>query len=224
MNLRPVTIKLPRVVPVLLSLALVTTMRAAEPDSDDLESTGLEITVGITPTCPYGIAACWPSAAHAVAQLDTVQKVATIPDAYNCTAQVWLKQGAGLPDLKKWQEHFEKMVGKSYVFRGIEVTLSGTIERNEGTLYLRSQALNQPIPLSPLKDKLQWNFLKQRARGPEDEERTAYQQLETASKDAKHKPLEVCVTGPIHASEGSTVLEVREFFTLTPYKYSDYQY
>ena len=36
------------------------------------------------------------------------------------------------------------------------------------------------------------------------------------------KPLEVRVTGPIQDSDGGTVLEVREFFTLTPYKHSGY--
>jgi len=32
----------------------------------------------------------------------------------------------------------------------------------------------------------------------------------------------VRVTGPIQDSDGGTVLEVREFFTLTPYKHSGY--
>jgi hypothetical protein len=224
MNIRSVAPNSFRLLLVLLSLALGATLRAAEPDSDDPESTGLEITVGITPTCPYGMTACWQSAAQSIAQLETVQKVAAFPDAYNCTAQVWLKQGAGLPDLKKWHEHFKAMVGESYVFRGLEATLAGTLEQKEGLLYLQSQALDQPVRLMPFKDKLQWNFLKQRARGPEEDERTAYQQLEASSNEAKDKPLEVRVTGPIQNPNGGTVLEVREFFTLTPYKYVNHPY
>ena len=222
MNTPPIVLNSFRLL-LIFSSSLAITLRAAEPkDSDDPESTGLEITVGITPTCPYGMTACWQSAAQAVAKLERVQKVASVPDAYNCTAQVWLKAGAGLPDLKKWQEHFRAMVGESYVFRGVEATLAGKLEQKKGALILQSEALAQPIRLVSLKNKMQWNFAKQRARGPEEDEQTACEQLEVAIKAAKDKPLEVRVTGPIQDSDGGTVLEVREFFTLTPYKHSGY--
>jgi galactose oxidase len=178
----------------------------------------LEVHVGVTPKCPYGMVACYPSASAALRQLEGIETVSPNPDSYNCMAQVWLTDG-GLPNVKQWQEHFKSMVGESYVFRGVEVTIEGTLEQKDGKLLLQSEGLRQPVALAALQHKLQWNFLKRRSRGPEEDERTAYQQLEAKNKESTGTALKVRVTGPLQTSDAGPVLEIREFFLLTPSAY-----
>src|SRR5882757_1377567 len=78
-----------------------------------------EVYIAVTPTCPHGVSACYPGVALAFPQLEGIEAVASHPDAYNCMAQVWLKE-ASLPDVKKWVQQLKSMVGDSFVFRGVE--------------------------------------------------------------------------------------------------------
>ncbi|MEI9895129.1 MAG: hypothetical protein WDN28_14880 [Chthoniobacter sp.] len=171
-----------------------------------------EITIGITPNCPYGNAAgCWSGAREALAHLDDVQDVEIQPDLYNCTIHLHLKNES-LPDPQKWRRHFLAAVGGAYDFRGVEVTLDDAIlEKANGNLVVRVSGIPAPISLVPLSGKLQWNFRKHHTRGLEDEERTAYETLLAQNREGTSAPLTVRVTGPLQMSNQGWQLELREF-------------
>jgi hypothetical protein len=172
-----------------------------------------EVVVGVTPTCIYGMNACWGGAYQALGRLDDVETVERTPDAYNCTAHLFLKDKA-LPDIDQWAEQFRSIVGQSYVFRGVEVTVVGSIEGREDGLNLQVPGLKQPVTLAPLQHKLQWNFAKASARQPEPDEQAAYAQFADKSKATMPGPVKVQVTGPLRKTDTGVVLEVREFFLL----------
>jgi len=172
-----------------------------------------DVVVGVTPTCPYGISACWSGAYAALGGLKGVEAVAKSPDTYNCTAQVLLKND-GLPDPAAWSGQFKSAAGEVYGFRGVEVTVEGTLEGEDENLALRVPGVQQPIRLSPLRDKLQWNFKKAAARQPEPDERDALAQLALKKKDAKGGLYKVEVTGPLKNAGEGYVLEVREFIPM----------
>ncbi len=169
-----------------------------------------EVVVGVTPTCPYGIKACWAGAYHALGRIDGVESVATTPDAYNCTASLRLKPEA-VPDPERWAARFKAIVDKAYVFRGVEVTVEGTVERAGDGLIMRVPGIAAPFELTPLRHKLQWNFKKGAARQPEPDERDAMAQLVIGTKDAGNSPFKVQVTGPFSHTDHGYSLEVREF-------------
>jgi hypothetical protein len=174
-----------------------------------------EVVAGITPTCPYGISACWAGAYEGLGKLDGIQSVAQQPNAFNNTAHVYLKHKM-LPDPEAWAKQFRTAVGDAYKFRGIEVTVKGNVEENDGKLVVRVPGLKERLPLRALTEKLQWNFKKAAARQPEPDERDAYAQLTTARQQSKEAGFRVEVTGPLRTVEGGPVLEVREFFALPP--------
>jgi galactose oxidase len=171
---------------------------------------GSVVIVGVTPTCPYGLGACWGGAREGLGRLEGVASVAQDPDTVNCTAQVRLKHN-GLPDLDRWPEQFKSVVGKAYLFRGVEVTLEGLVERKDGHLVVTAAGAGHPVTLAPLRHKLQWNFKKGSRRQPELDESKAYTRLAARKKGAKASPLRVEVTGPLTKDATGFVLEVREF-------------
>ena len=172
----------------------------------------IEVVLGITPACPYGITACWAGACEALGELEGIKKVAKDPDAYNCTADVLVKDGF-FPDPARWQEQLAALVGKQHILRGVEITAGGVLEREGGELVLKLKA-GRTLRLGELRHKLQWNFVKQRPRGPEPEEAEAYRTLiDRLARQPKGKPLEVRITGPLLQQDKEAVLEVREFLT-----------
>jgi hypothetical protein len=176
-----------------------------------------EVVVGITPTCPYGIKACWAGAYHALGRIDGVESVTTTPDAYNCTASLRLKQET-LPDPARWAAAFKTSVDKAYVFRGVEVTVEGSVEKAGDRLTLRVPGIAEPFDLTPLQHKLQWNFKKARARQAEPDERDAMEQLVLKSKAAGNSTFKVHVTGPFTRTDHGFSLEVREFTTTSDHE------
>jgi galactose oxidase len=174
-----------------------------------------QVVVGVTPTCPYGISACWPGAREGLSRMQGVESVAEMPDIYNCTGSLRLKHD-GLPDLDKWREQFAEVVGEVFVLRGVEVTVKGTVEGKGNKLTLRVPGVKESIPLVPLRNKLQWNFRKGSARQPEADERIAWKKLTHEKRTAKADTLQVEVTGPLRKSEKGLVLEVREFYPEKP--------
>ena len=174
----------------------------------------LDVVVGVTPSCPEGFMGCWGEASQALSMLEAVESVAVNPDTYNATASVHLKD-ARLPDPVKWRQQFESILGERIAFRGVEVTVEGTLGVEGDALLLSLPESPQPLRLAMLENKLQWNFKKKRARGVEEEERRAYDELVAIARGSRSKPLIVQVTGPLRALDGSLVLEVREFF-VTP--------
>ena len=198
----------------LASCAILTLALWAEPASAQVR----EVVVGITTTCPYENAiegSCWSGAYWTLLDLEGIKSVEKSANGYNCTARVYLKDN-GFPDPGKWTAQFKAKVDQAYIFRGVEVTVSGNIERAGDRPVLRVPGAERPIKLRPLEHKLQWNSKKGSARQPEPDERDAYQQLKSKVEDSKGGDLKVQVTGPLTKSDTGYTLEVREFFPPTP--------
>ena len=119
---------------------------------------GTRVVVGIRGTCPYGIAACWGGANEALRSLEGVEYVDPIPDGDSSTATVYLEDDR-LPALDHWDEQFRQMVHDTYLLRGVEVTLTGTIEARDGVLVLAGEGGRAPVTLTPLRpgQKVQWD-------------------------------------------------------------------
>jgi galactose oxidase len=201
----------------LLLASLFAGSRSSLVRADELpDPSCLEVVVGITPNCPYGMKSCWPNARAALQRVSLVKRIDDV-DYYNCTASLLMKE-PGLPDVEKLRKEFTGLMGETYFLRGIEITLKGTLEIKDGVLHLTSSAPALSIPLAKLEHKLQWNYHKQRARGPENEERIAYQELleKVTTAGAGASPVRASVTGPLHTSApgASPVLEVREYLEL----------
>ena len=177
----------------------------------------VQVTVGVTPNCPYGLPACWSGARPALLGLDGVVSVTTVPDGYNCTADVRFK-GKGLPDVAAWDLRFRAAVGGTHRLRGVELTVEGVARPAAGAVLLDVPGLADPLPLAPLEHKLQWNVGKRAARQPEPDEKAAYQTLAAAlaRRGPGTGPLTVRATGPLHGTGRDRRLELREFFTAEP--------
>ena len=173
----------------------------------------MELSVGITPNCPYGLKACWAGAHEALGRIEGVKSVAITPDSFNCTATIRIN-GDGLPDPDTWASQFKSRVDQAYLFRGVEVTVQGTLQGEGENLTLRVPGVDQPIRLLPLNNKLQWNFKKSAARQPEPDERDALKQLANRRNEDKEATYQVQVTGPLKKGDKGYVVEVREFFTM----------
>jgi hypothetical protein len=65
----------------------------------------------------------------------------------------------GLPPLDRWIEQFRGIVNGRYEWRGVEVTLSGDLQRTAGSLFLAGDSSRPAIPLGPMEasDKIQWD-------------------------------------------------------------------
>ncbi|MGA2588952.1 MAG: galactose oxidase-like domain-containing protein [Bryobacteraceae bacterium] len=169
------------------------------------------ITVGITPTCPYGISACWGGAHEALQRLDGIDVVRPIPNAEDSTAYVYLKRD-GLPDLDLWPDQFAKFANGSYGFRGVEMTLQGSIEEDNGLLTLAADSARPAVVLAPLQvqDKIQWNLETQSVRPVLPQEEIAYRKL-SEEMQGSTPPVTVRVTGPLKKNENGFFMEVRQF-------------
>lgn len=170
-----------------------------------------DVTVGITPTCPYGLSACWGGAAASLRMLPDVDSIGANSDAYNCTASIYLTN-PGLPNVDRWREDFQKSVGQLYIFRGVEVTVEAELVAIGDKIALKSPGLKQPLVLAPLKHKLQWNFKKRQPREPEPGELAAFDELVKLRQSRAGEPLLVQVTGPLQSASDGPVMEVREYF------------
>jgi galactose oxidase len=172
-------------------------------------ATGTKVVVGLTGTCPYGISACWGGANEALARLDGVAYVDPIPDGEASTATVFLADG-GLPSLSRWREQFRAVANESYVLRGIEVTLTGTVESRGDELFLGAGDGRRSVRLAPLDpaDKVQWDRPSRAPQPVSPEEAAARARLVTEAAQADAGP--VTVTGPLRQAGADFTLEVRE--------------
>jgi galactose oxidase len=172
---------------------------------------GTPVVVGITGTCPYGIGACWGGAHEALGRLDGVDLVNPTPNAEDSTAEVFL-QGERLPALDRWSEQFRRIVNGRYLLRGVEVTLRGVVQEQDGNLFLAGPAGRPSVQLAALgaADKIQWDHAA-RARRPMDEgEDLAYERLAAASRGSQ-AGRSLTVTGPLTQTGGEYRLHVRLF-------------
>jgi galactose oxidase len=161
---------------------------------------GTRVTVGLTAQCPYGLAACWGGAYEALTALSGVAVVTPYADAEDSTAEVFLADH-GLPDLDAWPAELARSANGSYAFRGVEVTVDGTVERHGDDLVLVG-AHRPSIRLRPLEEVLAWDLTARRPRAATDAERAAYERLTAA--DA------VRVTGTLTKSGEDWSLAVRD--------------
>jgi len=173
-----------------------------------------DVVVGITTTCPYENAiegSCWSGAYWALVQLDGVKAADKSANGYNCTARIYLADNVS-PDPGKWAEQFKKIVGKTYVFRGVEVTVRGTVDGDGNGLIARIPGLNKAVKLQPFTHKLQWNFKKKAPRQPEADESNAYRDLLARKRDNRAGILgDMELTGPFTMTDKEYVIEVREY-------------
>jgi hypothetical protein len=170
------------------------------------------VVVGVTPTCPYGISACWGGAYEALKHMRGVRLVRPIPNAQDSTAYVYLEHG-GLPDLEVWPTEFANIANGTHLFRGVEVTVEGVLQLQEAnTLVMQRNDLRPALLLQPIApgDKIQWDATKASPKPLDPLEEVAYLKLHEKVTNAGG-PLKAVVTGPLKEVDGQFVLEVRNF-------------
>jgi galactose oxidase len=184
-----------------------------EKDAETLRTaTKAPVTVGITPTCLYGLAGCWGGANNALHRLTGVEMVLEVANAYTSTASVFLSDDR-LPDLDVWRREFARIANASYSLRGIEMTLSGAIEEKDGLLRLIGNQTRPTVLLAPLDadNKVQWDFATKSNWPLEPDEATAYGRLKQLLNDPKRQDASVSVTGTLLKNDNGFFLEVRTF-------------
>jgi galactose oxidase len=169
------------------------------------------IVVGVTPSCPYGIGACWGGAFDALQRLSNIGVVRPVPDNANSIAFVYLQRDI-LPDLDVWRDQFAKIVNGTYIMRGIEMTLSGLVTEQLARLTLTGTATRPGLVLAPLHaaDKIQWDIRTRATRPMTVQEASAFTRL-SAALEARPAGATVQVTGPLKKKGADFFLEVREF-------------
>jgi hypothetical protein len=170
----------------------------------DLPAHGTRVTVGLTAQCPYGLAACWGGAYEALTGLPGVAAVAPNANATDSTAEVYLRDDT-LPDLEAWPTQLARSANGSYAFRGIELTLDGTVEQHGGDLVLVPGGRYPNIHLQPLTpgSELAWDLASRRPRPATAEERDAHRRA------AHRVGAPARVTGPATEIGGRWSLAVR---------------
>jgi galactose oxidase len=170
------------------------------------------VVVGITPTCPYGISACWGGAYEALRHLSGVRLVRPMPNATDSTAYVYL-QNDGLPDISAWPSQFADIANGIYKFRGVEVTIEGPVQASVGsTLSIPGNGVRPPLLLQPIQaaDKIQWDLETGLLKPLDPLEESAFVRLQDVVRNAAGS-LDVRVTGPLREATAGVVLEVRQF-------------
>ncbi|MCW2718595.1 glyoxal oxidase [Pseudonocardia sp.] len=170
---------------------------------------GTRVTVGLTAQCPYGLSACWGGAYEALGTLDGVAAVDPFADARDSTAVVHLRD-QGLPDLDRWPARLAASAGGGYAFRGIELTLTGTLRARAALLHLVAPGLPAPVRLRALRPgtELAWDLETRGPRAATPDERDAYRTLRRRWR-ADPDGFTVRVTGPALKGRGGWSLLVR---------------
>jgi hypothetical protein len=185
------------------------TERRIQEITDDADK-GTFVEVGLTATCPYGLGACWGGAYEALKRMDDVKWVQPIANSEDSTASVYLNH-VGLPDIEQWPDQFASTANGSYGFRGVEVTVTGTVERQNGHLFLQGNDVRPAISLLPLEgtDKIQWDRSRGSPKPLEEDERLAFQRLASSIQNTGVSPDRVQVTGPLKKNKVGFELYVR---------------
>ncbi|MEN4478742.1 galactose oxidase-like domain-containing protein [Mycolicibacterium cosmeticum] len=172
-------------------------------------ATGTRVVIGLTATCPYGLGACWGGAHEALGTLPGVDSVAPLANSDDSTAEMFLTD-SGLPALDQWVEQFGQIVNGRYEWRGVEVTLSGGLQRRDNAVFLTGDAARPPVRLAPLlaAEKVQWDVNTRAPQPLTDEEIRAYTRVEQTVADPSAAQ-QITVTGPLIAVPGGYELHVR---------------
>jgi hypothetical protein len=176
------------------------------------QSTGTRVAVGLTAKCPYGLGACWAGAYEALQELHGVAAVRPVANTEDSTAEVYLRD-QGLPDLDNWPEQFAYKANRSYDFRGVEVTITGTVRQQNGILQLAGPSFDRPVTLMPLQQgaKVQWDHQARKIKDATSGELDAYQELRRRYQDLGSEAELMRVTGPLTKTGDEWILYVREF-------------
>ena len=170
---------------------------------------GTRVVAGIMGSCPYGIAACWGGANEALRSLEGVEYVDPIPDGDRSTATIYLEDDR-LPALDHWSDQFRQMVRDTYLMRGVEVSLKGTVEARDDVLVMVAEGRRPSVELAPLDpgEKIQWDRAAGRPEPVTPSEGAAYHTLTHSSQAARTQQL--TVTGPLLQTEAGYRLKVRQ--------------
>jgi galactose oxidase len=203
-----------------VSSARSTTWKTPTQERDEAvrtHSAGTRVTIGLTAKCPYGLGACWGGAYEALKKLDGVAAVRPIANAEDSTAEVYLRD-QGLPDLDSWPEQIARWANGSYDFRGVEVTVTGTAQTQDGSLLLASPSLDAPVQLLPLQQgmKLQWDLRSRSVRDATSDEQDAYQNLARTCQESGGRSELMHITGPLTKTADGWILHVRTSSSNSP--------
>ncbi|KAF2179647.1 copper radical oxidase [Zopfia rhizophila CBS 207.26] len=170
--------------------------------------------VGITPSCPYGLGACWGGAFEALQAISEIEVVRPLPNKADSLAYVYLRQDI-VPDIDVWAKHFQETTNGSHILRGLEMTLSGVVTKKQlgadQQLTLASTPTRPELVLAPFQEtsKIEWDLLKNAPKPVSEAETGAYAQLSAAV--AEHpEGVELQVTGRLRKHDANGFfLEVR---------------
>lgn len=170
-----------------------------------------QVVVGLTPVCPYGLDTCIAGALGALKKLDGVETVRSIVDKQAAVAFLYLDHD-GLPNLRLWPRQFADTAQKSYVWRGVEVTLEGPVEANEDSLLLTATSNRPSVRIMPLRstDKVQLDQTNGVPNLLPVNEAEAYAELDKTLQTAG-TTAEFSITGPLLETGAGFVIEVRKF-------------
>jgi hypothetical protein len=170
------------------------------------------VVIGLSSTCPYGLAACWGGAHAGLKLLSGVAAVRPLADARASVAFVYLDH-EGLPDVGSWPQQFARSANGSYVWRGVEVTVTGAVQQEGGAAWLAPTAVRPRVQLLPLvpADKVQIDQENGVPRPLPASEAEAYAGLLAAAKGGADGASSWSVTGPLKQTTDGFELEVRAF-------------
>jgi len=187
------------------------TKTALEMEARRPAPSGTRVVVGLTSRCPYGLAACWGGAYQSLKRLTAVASVSQEANAAESTAELFLNEN-GIPDLAAWKVQFKQSANGSYDFRGIEITLEGTVRTQAGHLLIRGTDY-PPVELRQIGaiDKIQWDWDRKAPLMPTAEELDAFASLSAQLGSSGRKSAKAKLTGPFQVISREPVLFVRKF-------------
>jgi galactose oxidase len=176
------------------------------------QASGTRAVLGLTSKCPYGLGACWGGAYEALRSLEGVRSVRPVANAEDSTADVYL-HGDILPDIDRWAEQIARVANGSYDLRGVEVSVKGNVQAQNGGLQLTGPLLDGPVILAPLEgvEKIQFDRPSGTAKPATPDELGAYERLIARYREADAVDLPVHVTGPLRRRDAEWTLHVRRF-------------
>ena len=170
------------------------------------------VVVGVTPICPYGLAACWGGAYEGLKNMTGVRLVRPMPNSQDSTAFVYLDND-GLPDIVAWPADFAQIANAVHRLRGVEVNIEGLVKDLGGdTLVLQGDGARPSVLLQPIQpsDKVQWDAAKASPQPLSPDEEKAYANLAEQVTNSKGS-LRARVIGPLQKSGLGYILRVRQF-------------
>ncbi|PQE33369.1 hypothetical protein CJF32_00006665 [Rutstroemia sp. NJR-2017a WRK4] len=179
---------------------------------DISEQEGPPVLVGLTPTCPYGLGACWGGAYEALNNIKDIKTVLPKPNSAISVAFVYLHKDI-LPDINVWRDQLREVDSGTYKMRGIEMTLTGVVTKNGHQLILSKTSTRPEVVLNQFKadSKLDWDNVAKMPKPLTNAETGAYSRLyQIVVSDTEG--LEVQVTGRLQMDENKKYsLDVKDF-------------